>query len=170
MKKLGVGPDNFRTGAKAIILSDAKENDNVIIKNHNNVILDRDNLPTELNTHAYLQSFNADGSLKYTARYKHAHNEWLNILAENGFLGFLLLVSLFVLPFKIFLQNLNHSSETVKSFSYCGIMLISSYAIYSQTQSIFAHHSALIFFLFFLLFFVGQISKYCNRDENHDSV
>ena len=119
----------------------------------------------------YLQSFNkVDGSLKLTSRYRHAHNEWLNVLAENGIPGFILLILLFVFPLKIFWQNLSHENDLVAMYSYCGILLIVSFAIFGQTQSIFTSHAAVIFFIFFLFLFIAQISKLNNIDENHNSV
>ena len=56
----------------------------------------------DIHDYHYLQSFNKveDGSIKLTSRFRHAHNEWLNVLAENGVAGFILLTLLFVFPIK----------------------------------------------------------------------
>jgi len=117
-----------------------------------------------------LQSYNEDGSIKYTSRYRHAHNEWLNVLAENGVAGFILLTLLFAFPIKIFWQNLSHENDLVGMYSYCGILLIVSFAIFGQTQSVFTSHAAVIFFIFFLFLFLAQISRLNNIDDNHDSI
>ena len=136
----GVGPNNFRTGGKAVIIIDAMNHEDVVVKNQNNYILEKETIialykqPT-LNwkyPYLFLESFNEDGSLKYTSRYRHAHNEWLNVLAENGIAGIILLTLLFVFPMKIFWQNLSHENELVGIYSYCGIMLIVSFAIFGQ--------------------------------------
>ena len=106
-----------------------------------------------------LESNNEDGSIKYTSRYRHAHNEWLNVLAENGIAGFILLTLLFAFPIKIFWQNLNHKNELVGMYCYCGILLTVSFAIFGQTESIFSSHAVVIFFIFFLFLFIAQISR-----------
>jgi O-antigen ligase len=99
------------------------------------------------------------GAIKYTARWDHAHNEWLNVLAENGIAGIILLTFLFAFPLKIFWQNLSHQNELAGMYSYCGILLVVSFAIFAQTEAIFASHTIVIFFIFFLFLFIAQISR-----------
>jgi len=173
----GVGPNNFRTGGKFIIIMDAMSHEDVTVKDQNQNILTRENIlalfkqPT-LNwqyPYLFLESFNGDGSLRYTSRYKHAHNEWLNVLAENGIAGVILLTLLFAFPLKIFWQNLSHENNLVGMYSYSGILLIVSFAIFGQTQSVFSSHDVLIFFIFFLFLFLAQISRLSNIDDNHSS-
>jgi O-antigen ligase len=172
----GVGTDNFRTGSKAVIILDSINNENIVVKNRGNEVLDKDDIrgimfkKGDLYDYPYLQSFNEDGSMKYTSQYRHAHNEWLNVLAENGIAGIILLTLLFAFPIKIFWQNLIHENDLVGMYSYCGILLIVSFTIFGQTQSIFTSHAAVIFFIFFLFLFIAQISRLSNMDENHDSV
>ena len=160
----GVGTDNFRNGAKAVIIRDKIKNPDVIVKNQNNYVLNGYELGLDIQTlqskynHLYLESYNADGTLRFTSRWRHAHNEWLNILAENGFIGFVSLTLLFAFPIKIFLHKLDHSNQMVRIYSCCGIFLILSFAIFGQTQSIFTSHAAVMFFIFFLYLFLGQVS------------
>ena len=166
----GVGTDNFRTGSKAVIILDAINNRNIVVKNQDNVVLDNDDLKGDIYKYHFLQSFNEDGSRKFTSRFRHAHNEWLNVLAENGVAGFILLTLLFTFPMKIFWENLTNENDLVGMYSYCGILLIVSFTIFSQTQSIFTSHAAVIFFIFFLFLFLAQISRLNNIDDNHDSI
>ena len=166
----GVGTDNFRTGGKAVIVLDAINDKNVKVVNQDNKVLNNDDLAGNIHKHHFLQSFNKDGSVKYTSKWRHAHNEWLNVLAENGVAGFILLTLLFAFPIKIFWQNLSHKNDLVGMYSYCGILLIVSFAIFGQTQSIFTNHAAVIFFIFFLFLFLAQISRLSNIDDNHDRV
>jgi len=60
---------------------------------------------------------------------------------------------------------LNHKQELVGVYAACGLMLITSYAIFGQSQSIFSHHATLIFFIFYLYFFVAQIQKIIKDDK-----
>jgi O-antigen ligase len=161
----GVGTDNFRTGGKAVIILDTIENKNsyIEVKNENNKVLIHDNLMNDIHKYHYLQSFNSDGSIRFTSRMGHAHNEWLNVLAENGIAGFILLTSLFVFPLFIFWKNLSHNNDLVGMYSYCGILLTISFAIFGQTQAIFSSHATLIFFIFFIYLFIAQIYKLSNQ-------
>mgnify|MGYP000410891208 CR=1 FL=1 len=152
-----------------LIILDAINNENVTVKNQTGEVLNNSDLAGAINNYR-LQSYNEDGSLKYTSRYSHAHNEWLNVLAENGIAGFILLTLLFAFPIKIFWQNLSHENDLVGMYSYCGILLIVSFAIFGQTQSVFTSHAAVIFFIFFLFLFLAQISRLNNIDDNHDSI
>jgi len=171
----GVGTDNFRTGAKAVIIMDANKNIKnkkyFLVKNNDNKVLLKGDLKKKhIHDYRYLENFNKDGSLKFTSRFRHAHNEWLNILAENGIAGIILLTLLFAFPVKIFWQNLSHKNDLVGMYSYCGILLIASFAIFGQTQSMFTSHAAVIFFIFFLYLFIGQIYRLNNMDDNYGSV
>jgi O-antigen ligase len=97
-------------------------------------------------------------SIKQTADKKNqAHNELLNIWVENGIQGVITFLLLFVYLFKYFWKYLNHKQELVGFYAACGLMLITSYAIFGQSQSVFSHHSTLIFFIFYLYFFFAQI-------------
>ena len=176
----GVGTDNFRSGGKAVIILDGINNKNIEVRNQDNNVLDNDDLKgvkfkkgewhTNIHKYRFLQSYNKDGSIKFTSRWRHAHNEWLNVLAENGVVGFILLTLLFAFPVKIFWQNISHENEVIAMYSYCGILLIVSFAIFGQTQSIFTSHAAVIFFIFFLFLFIAQISRLNHMDDNHSSV
>ena len=87
----------------------------------------------------------------------HAHNEFINLMVENGIQGALVLILLLGVAFKVFWNNLNSSNDLARIYASCGILLIVSYVIFGQTQAIFSHHSTLIFFIFYLYFFFAQI-------------
>jgi O-antigen ligase len=170
----GVGPDNFRAGVKSSIIIDALDVENVIVTEQNKNKLDIEeilDLYKNPNLHSqypylFLESFNEDGSLKYSSKYKHAHNEWLNVLAENGFAGIILLTLLFIMPLKIFWINFDNANKLVRTYSHCGILFIICFIIFGQTQSIFSSNDVLIFFIFFVFLFIGQISRLINTDKH----
>lgn len=156
----GVGSDNFQGGAKAIVIKNALNSKNLTqVRDETNSLVDLNNLKGNMHKFKYLQSFNKDGSIIFTSKMRHAHNEWLNAFAENGFLGVVLLTLIFIFPFKIFWNNLKHKNEMVGMYSYCGILHLVSFAIFGQTHSIFSSHATLIFFIFFLYLFTAQIFK-----------
>ena len=155
----GVGTDNFRNGAKAVIILDANKNTNIEIRNEDDELLEDVSID-DINDYHILKSGTPDmGAIRFTAQMDHAHNEWLNVLAENGLAGIILLTLLFVFPVKIFWQNLSQKNELVGMYCYCGILHTVSFAIFGQTESIFSSHAALIFFIFFLFLFIGQIYR-----------
>jgi O-antigen ligase len=160
----GVGPDNFQNGAKAVIILDALNNSEIQVNNFNdllnNDLLNSDNLKSDISKYKSLQSHYPNmGGIRYTARWDHAHNEWLNVLAENGIAGIILLTLLFIFPIKIFWQNLNHKNELVGMYCYCGILLTVSFGIFGQTESVFSSQAVLLFFIFYLFLFIGQIYR-----------
>ena len=156
----GVGTDNFQNGAKKLIILDALNNPNIEVRNENNQKLDISDSNSDILSHQFLQSsYENTDAIRFTSMMDHAHNEWLNVLAENGVLGLILLTLIFAFPIKIFWQNLNHKNDLVGMYCYCGILHIGSFAIFGQTESIFSSHSVVIFFIFFLFLFIAQISK-----------
>ncbi len=98
--------------------------------------------------------------------YGHAHNEILNLWVENGIQGVLTLLILLGLAFKVFWRNLNHDNNLVGVYAACGLILITSYAIFGLSQSIFSHQQTLIFFIFYLYFFMAQIGFLKSNQDN----
>lgn len=97
---------------------------------------------------------------RYPERYKYnAHNQLLNVWAENGIQGVMSLLLLIGYSIKFFWKNINHSNDAITIYASSGLMLIVSYIIFSQTQTIFDHHQTLIFFIFYLYFFFAQIQS-----------
>ena len=86
-----------------------------------------------------------------------SHNQILNIWVENGIQGVISFLLLIGFLFRFFWKNLNHTNEIIGVYASCGLMLIVSYIIFSQSQVVFDHHQTLIFFIFYLYFFFAQI-------------
>ena len=95
---------------------------------------------------------------RYPERYKYnAHNQLLNVWAENGIQGVVSLILLIGYSIRFFWKNLNHSNDLISVYASLGLMLIVGYIIFSQSQTVFDHHQVLIFFIFYLYFFFAQI-------------
>ena len=86
-----------------------------------------------------------------------AHNQLLNIWVENGIQGVISLLLLIGYSIRFFWKNLKHNNKLVTIHASSGLMLITSYIIFSQSQVVFDSHQALIFFIFYLYFFFAQI-------------
>ncbi len=93
-----------------------------------------------------------------------AHNQILNVWVENGIQGVISLVLLIIFSLSFFWKNLNHANGLIGIYASSGLMLIISYIIFSQSQTIFDHHQTLIFFIFYLYFFFGQIQALNRAD------
>lgn len=90
-------------------------------------------------------------------RFTHAHNELLNLWVENGIQGLLVFTTLILLALYVFWNGLKLDNQLARVYSSSGLMLVVSYAIFGQSQSVFSHHDTLIFFVFYLYLFFGQI-------------
>lgn len=89
--------------------------------------------------------------------FNHAHNEILNVAVENGLQGVVLLAILILFVMYSFWRNLTSPNDLVRVFASLGLMLVFCHIIFGQTQAVFSHHDTLIFFVFFLYPFFGQI-------------
>ena len=92
-----------------------------------------------------------------------AHNQLLNVWVENGIQGVISLLLLVGYAFRFFWKNLSHANESVSIYASCGLMLIVSYIIFSQSQVVFDHHQTLLFFIFYLYLFFAQIQFLKNK-------
>lgn len=94
------------------------------------------------------------------ALFGHAHNELLNTAVEAGIFGVLALIAMVLFSVYVFLvkasQSKNFGNDNVALNASCGLMLICSYVIFSQSQAVFSHHDTLLFFIFYLYLFFGQ--------------
>ncbi|HIL02997.1 MAG TPA: O-antigen ligase domain-containing protein [Candidatus Thioglobus autotrophicus] len=93
-----------------------------------------------------------------------AHNQLLNVWVENGIQGVISLLLLVGYSVRFFWKNLNHTNGSVSIYASCGLMLIVSYIIFSQSQVVFDHHQTLMFFVFYLYFFFAQI-QFLKRED-----
>jgi O-antigen ligase len=106
--------------------------------------------PFGIGTHNF-KKIDPDG-YKFTA-----HNQLLNIWVENGVQGVISFLLLIGFSFIFFWKNLKHTNKTIGVYASCGLMLIVSFGIFSQSQTVFDHHQTLLFFIFYLYFFFAQI-------------
>jgi len=106
-----------------------------------------------------------DGLRKHHLGFNQAHNEWMNVLVENGMHGLLILLLIFGSAARIFWRGLSDRNQLISTYAACGLMLIASYFVFGLTQAVFSHNSTTLFFLFFLYLFVGQIHYLGKKQE-----
>lgn len=84
----------------------------------------------------------------------HAHNQYLNDLAERGIIGFIGLMAIFIVPLIFFIRifknnQAQHSSNRL--IAILGIVHILSVMSYGLTQVFFAHNSGSMFYFFVIV-------------------
>ena len=139
LNDLSDGHINSATGSRMVIYQDSFK----VIKQY----------PFGIGTDNFLAIEQSNGG-----EYSHAHNELINLWIENGIQGVIVLLLLLGYALKVFYKNLKSPNDLVSIYAACGLMLIVSYMIFGLSQAIFSHHQTLIFFIFYLYFFLAQIS------------
>lgn len=101
----------------------------------------------------------AEGTIsKYAGTFKHAHNQYLDVLTKYGLLGLLALLGIFILPLRVFIQGLKTASDsTVKVIAILGIMHIISVMSYCLSQGFLSHNSGNIFYFFLVTIFYAMM-------------
>ena len=98
--------------------------------------------------------------------YNHIHNQYIQELAVRGVVGWCALMALIVVPFWIFRRKSSSQNYRVNTLAVAGMLCIISMSIFCLTQSMLRINSAIIIFLFSLVFLWGSIRS----AENEDSV
>ena len=92
--------------------------------------------------------------------FSHAHNELINIAVENGVQGVLAFLALLGFTCFVFLRAVKSEDPDVSLYASLGLALLTSYAVFAQTQALLSHHDTLLFFIVFLYLFFAQIERY----------
>ncbi len=96
-----------------------------------------------------------------TAGLNHAHNQYLDIFAKTGFIGFLILIIFIIVNILFFLRYWFQDKNNI--FSYFGIITITSYSGYMINHVVLSHQQSTLIMVLLLIFFSGLSSSYQNR-------
>ena len=103
----------------------------------------------------------ADSDSRYNPvrRFGHAHNQFLNALVENGWLGLLATLALFFYPswlcWRAYRQQSNNANARV--YAACGLLMLTSFIGSALTQALLSHHSMMLLFVVLLYFCCAQM-------------
>ena len=99
-------------------------------------------------------------------RFNHAHNEYLNILVENGWPGLCALLALLGYSGWLFAARLlqHQLTSPIDFYAGCGLLLIVCYTLFALTQGLFSHHAPTIFFVVMLYLCMAQMRAWSADD------
>ncbi len=97
--------------------------------------------------------------------YNHLHNQYIEELAKRGIIGFVALLLLFFIPFKLFLNKTKSDNPHVKALAVAGVVSIICMADFCLTQAMLRINSGVMVFLFSLTFLWCCLRSIENHDE-----
>ena len=100
----------------------------------------------------------------YTAGMNHSHNQFLDIFAKTGIIGFLTLMYFVLSNYYYFYHNLKNNRDNVAGFM--GLVVLTSYLSFMMYHTILSHQQSVLFMTFSLAIFAGL--SYSNAHEKKD--
>ena len=88
---------------------------------------------------------------KTTLQFNSLHNQYLESWVKRGFVGFIGLMLVTLIPLFYFIRNLKEPSLEIKCIAVLGVTHILSHLFYFMSQSFLAHNSGSIFYFFVLI-------------------
>jgi len=97
--------------------------------------------------------------LKLLDDFNHLHNEYIDVLAKKGLVGFIVLMATYLVPLCYFADLMRTRQADTMHFAAAGIVLILCVMIFGLTQCFLAHNSGTMVFVFYLVI----IKAYCRN-------
>lgn len=100
-----------------------------------------------------------------TARFSHAHNEWFNVLAKKGIIGFLIQLGIYATPLLLFIQISRQPAISKKqnqsyfALATAGIIFSLGFMATGMTQVNFSHNIGVMVYAFMIAALVGLSSN-----------
>tara|TARA_R110002072_G_scaffold77606_1_gene180813 strand:- start:1350 stop:1763 length:414 start_codon:yes stop_codon:yes gene_type:complete len=95
-------------------------------------------------------------------QYEHAHNEFVDTTAKRGALGLLALLVLYLLPLRLFMQQLHAPNLVLRSLAVAGALLPVTYIDFGLSQAFLTHNSGVMIYTFWLAVLWGSY-RACQR-------
>ena len=107
--------------------------------------------------HAIRELSNVNSKYVPVQHFGHAHNEFFNVLAENGWPGLVALIALFMYPAWLGFRYYAYSEGEKKNYAGSLLFVITTYLGCAATQALFSHHSVKLLFVVLLYFCSAQL-------------
>ena len=90
-----------------------------------------------------IESKKIDG---FVGQFNHPHNEYLSNLVEQGILGLVALLALFLVPLKVYYTHLTEGTEETRYLMLSGCFIIVLYMGFPVTSGVFYHQIGALFY------------------------
>ncbi|WP_242597102.1 O-antigen ligase family protein [Billgrantia sulfidoxydans] len=94
----------------------------------------------------------------YVTRYGHVHNEFLDALVKRGLIGLAVLLALYLVPLRLFIQHFKTQDMELRSLAVAGALLPVAYIDFGLSQVFLAHNSGVMMYAFWLVVLWGRTS------------
>jgi len=104
-----------------------------------------------------IQEFARTGKVAtYAQRFRHAHNEVLDVLAKRGVIGFASLLLLYAVPWRLFSRELKALSLAQRAYAAGGLLVVGMIATFGLTQAFIGGHNSgiMVYLVWVMLFYV----------------
>jgi len=92
----------------------------------------------------------------FVGNFNHPHNEYLSNLVEQGAVGLMALLLLFLAPLKIYYKNLQQGSDETRFLMLSGFFIIVLYMGFSLTSGVFDHQIGALFYTIMFSIIMGM--------------
>lgn len=98
-----------------------------------------------------------NGTPKHLTQFSHSHNDFLFILAEQGLIGLLFLISYYVIPFFYFITFLKKGNNEQFCLALMGVTVVVSFVIFGLTETMLAIMFQLSFYLTMIALLMARL-------------
>jgi O-antigen ligase len=102
--------------------------------------------------------------------YGHAHNEFIDAFAKRGILGVIVLLTLYLIPLRLFARHFSEPDLTKRSIAVAGVLLPVTYIDFGLTQVFLSHNSGVMMYAFLLAILWGVHSGHRKQLAEKASV
>lgn len=118
-----------------------------------------------------MQDLAAQGKVdSVVGSFNHAHNEFLDIAAKRGLVGLITLILLYLIPIRLYIPYLTHTSLKIRALATAGLILPVAYIDFGLSQAFLSHNSGLMMYAFWTICFwnllqhsLNNTQPYCNK-------
>lgn len=98
--------------------------------------------------------------------FSHAHNEFINALGLTGIIGFALLLTVYLVPLRLFLRKMREYPENwnVRAYAMAGALVPMCYMDFGLSQVMLSHNIGVMMYAFPIVYFWAAV-RWAEREE-----